>query len=373
MSQSDASLVTLSSPPRLVDIQSSPTLEARKARRAAGPLDPLFFSSSPTPPPPPKRRPVKRAPTEHQRWREANRVRRRRADTMRDLIVHMDTGLAEELWSDIYVQIRARLQDDEATLRLVPRRAPMSRLVFERKVRSTYDPIQQLWEPLADEQIVREPTLVFVAAARHILDSTNDEVLAQMDECEQRILLIMGLESLLRQVRTRQNRDYAHSIRQRMQGHASDVQMPNDDTRERIERRLLQLQLEHQCHIVRLEKQEEAVEWVHALASDISIRPYKRIQSEAPPRRVAKAADDGLPAYRAMLEEIPRCTSQASAVISAQYPSLASLVQALEQDGPDVLADLVSDGGRPTRRLGPQLSRRIHAAFTSRDPKASAE
>ena len=145
---------------------------------------------------------------------------------MRDLIVHMDTGLAEELWSDIYVQIRARLQDDEATLRLVPRTAPMSRLVFERKVRSTYDPIQQLWEPLADEQIVREPTLVFVAAARHILDSTNDEVLAQMDECEQRILLIMGLESLLRQVRTRQNRDYAHSIRQRMQGHASDVQMP---------------------------------------------------------------------------------------------------------------------------------------------------
>ena len=223
MSQSDASLVTLSSPPRLVDIQSSPTLEARTARRAAGPLDPLFFSSSPTPPPPPKRRPVKRTPTEHQRWREANRVRRRRADTMRDLIVHMDTGLAEELWSDIYVQIRARLQDDEATLRLVPRTAPMSRLVFERKVRSTYDPIQQLWEPLADEQIVREPTLVFVAAARHILDSTNDEVLAQMDECEQRILLIMGLESLLRQVRTRQNRDYAHSIRQRMQGHASDV------------------------------------------------------------------------------------------------------------------------------------------------------
>ena len=139
MSQSDASLVTLSSPPRLVDIQSSPTLEARTARRAAGPLDPLFFSSSPTPPPPPKRRPVKRAPTEHQRWREANRVRRRRADTMRDLIVHMDTGLAEELWSDIYVQIRARLQDDEATLRLVPRTAPMGRLVFERKVRSTYD------------------------------------------------------------------------------------------------------------------------------------------------------------------------------------------------------------------------------------------
>ena len=238
MSQSDASLVTLSSPPRPVDIQSSPTLEARTARRAAAPLDPLFFSSSPTPPPPPKRRPVKRAPTEQQRWREANRVRRRRADTMRDLIVHMDTGLAEGLWSDIYVQIRARLQDDEATLRLVPRTAPMGRLVFERKVRSTYDPIQQLWEPLADEQIVREPTLVFVAAARHILDTTNDEVLAQMDECEQRILLIMGLESLLRQVRTRQNRDYAHSIRQRMQGHASDVQMPNDDTRERIERRL---------------------------------------------------------------------------------------------------------------------------------------
>lgn len=292
---------------------------------------------------------------------------------MRDLIVRMDTGLAEGLWSDVYVQIRARLQDDEATWRLVPRTAPMGRLVFERKVRSTYDPIQQLWEPLADEQIVREPTLVYVAAAQHIFDTTNDELLAQMDECEQRIILIMGLEILLRQVRTRQNRDYAHSIRQRMQGHASDVQMPTEDTRERIEQRLLQLQLVHQCHIVRLERQEEVVEWVHALACDISIRPYKRLQSEAPPRRVARAADDGLPAYRAMLEEIPRCTTHVSSVITAQYPSLVSLVQALVRDGPDVLADLVSDGGRPARRLGPQLSRRIHAAFTSRDPKASAE
>lgn len=419
MSQSDASLVTLSSSPAVtrlrrddaresspivLDVPTSPTLSAQVARasqaRYPDPrLDPLVFSSSspaPTPPPPPKRqaraqrhglRAAKQAErvqsaASRQRWREANRVRRRRADTMRDLIVHMDAALMQDggLLQDVYTQVRERLEDDEATVHVVPRAtdcAMLGSIAFERKVRSTYDPVQHVWEPLEREQVVREPTTVIVMDAKRLVNADGEaDIMAELhthsDAKDQCIVLVLGLDALLKHVRSEQNRAYAERIRQRMDGHASQVHMPHDDTRTRIEQRVLTLQLVHACHVVQIAKRDEAVEWIHALACDVSIRPYKLLQAEAPPKRQAKAADDGLPAYRAMLEEIPRCTTHVSAAIVARYPTLMALMQALSSS-PDVLADLVCDGGRQARRVGPQLSRRIHAVFTSRDAKAPAE
>ena len=437
MEQSDASLVTLSSPyavehvnnndaqissPSFPEIQTSPTLlvhvartcsahEERQHVRSFRPNSLFLESPSPSPSRTQATNPRVqngqeqkaqldtrfRSSIERQRWREANRKRRSRSDTMRDLIVYMDPTPVDPqtgVLGRFYQQLKTRILGDGACC-LTCTASPLEhigdkiigRVMFERKARSKYDPVLQHWEPLEEEQVVQEPTVVFVMTAEQVWDSmTNESLMTSLKANEprstlgplQRFVLVIGLDALFRRVRAKKNRTYAEMIRQRIEGNmTAQVQMPDDQTREHMEQRLLQLQLRHQCHVVRVTQAEEAVEWVYSIACDISIRPYKQLESESVYHKVNKAASsDGFSAYRAMLEEIPRCTSNASAAITAKYPTLASLMQAYKQassteQAADLLTNLICDGRH--RRLGSQLSRRIHLAFTTYDAKASVE
>ena len=73
--------------------------------------------------------------------------------------------------------------------------------------------------------------------------------------------------------------------------------------------------------------------------------------------------------WRKQLEQFPKVSRDVADAIIKEYPSVQSLMQAyarLEDDEGRVLLQDISVG-RSNRRVGPEISRKIHLFFTSTD------
>lgn len=357
-----------------------------------------------------------KALVERQRWRDANRTRHRKSDTMRDLIVQWDTNLFATntgLLHKVHDTFHERLTAEMVTIE--PREPSLAEqlhpdrfgtLRFMRKVRSRYDPAQKWWEPLSEEICISEPTLVMVAGGEQVLGAVEDGSLVnrirrtvpdyRQTQC---LLLIIGLDAHLRHLRNQANRAFVAGVRQHIQGQGTTVTIPHYQASENVERALLQLQLQHRCHVIRVVTVDEAVEWLYAIASDISFRPYKCViqltqapavcSLGAPLDQDVDGPERNLSSYaggncKCSILTQPRCTPHVSSAIVYRYPTLRSLLDAFDacptEEASQLLAPLVCDG-RTQRSLGPQLSRRmckkltagIYTVFSSQDAKGSME
>ncbi|WFD00907.1 hypothetical protein MYAM1_003663 [Malassezia yamatoensis] len=391
----------------------SPTLAVRRqTKRAKGCVSPppLFLDDTPTTPVQasrPRRTKLTaeerakkqeqrlRELTERQRWRDANRVRQRRSDTMRDLIVHLDGGFNHDGLDSLIQPLREKLLGDEASVQFSPFSQSTKKfgmIVFERRVRSKYDPIQKLWEPLDEEQVQREATCVHVTMPEQLLESIHTNSLVNqiaeaippeiqaathVQKPTRHTLVIIGLDAYLRQQRSAKNRDYIESVRQRMQ-HAGAESRPlklpdKEDVRCKVDHAILQLQMLHGCHVVQVPELDDAILWLHSIACDVSVRPYKllEVRRKAPMRSGSITGRTELSTYQAMLEQIPRCAPPAIRAITQKYPTFFCLLSTLErctlEESIDLLAPLECHSGRTTRNLGPQLARRIYETFTAED------
>lgn len=277
-----------------------------------------------------------------QSWREANRVRHRKSDTMQDIIVHMDAQLVERggALHSIAEALRAKLEDGSARIEMHSR--PLSVLLasddtlgsmsFERKVRARYDPVQKLWEPLSEERTVKEPVVVMVITPEQLIQTISDQslytriqntcrpVATGMEGTEplRPLLVVIGLDAFFYKQRISQNRAYAQAIRQRMQqseqGGPPASQTPlafsqKEDRRlqDDVNRALLDLQLRHRCHIIRIPVPNDAVDGLFSIVCDVSIRPYRALQNEnasSAPNRSRATGKSANTMYELMLEQI---------------------------------------------------------------------
>lgn len=371
-------------------ISDSPTLLVRSQRQQVD-LEcssPLFLGdrTSPSPAPTPARPRSRRVRltaeerarkhaervkelADRQRWREANRIRQRRSDTMQDLIIRFDAELAQDALASVMTPLREKLESDGATIQIEPPSLVRSAkrfgmIVFERRVRSEYDPIQKLWAPLDEEQILRESTCLHIATSTALLQSINENKLAdhimnatppalgtdvQVDEPARHVLVILGLDTHLQQQRNAKNRAYAEGVRHRMQSGqgAVTLRLPNEeDLRPKIEHALLQLQMLNNCHVVRVPQLNDAVNWLYSIACDVSIRPYKVLETARHfPVRASRTitGHTDLATFQGMLEQIPRCNAPAIYAITEKYPTFRSLMEAFEKTTPEKGATLLAD------------------------------
>lgn len=409
-------------------VADSPTLSIRQQRERTTHLpecsSPLFLAdrTSPTPAPSPKRprrarltaeereqRQAERVRelAERQRWREANRIRQRRSDTMRDLIIRLDAEAAQGPLAPVLPQLREKWESDGATVHistpsLVQAPNKTGVVVFERRVRSEYDPVQKLWTPLDEEQVLREATRLHIAAPEALQDLVRRGCLADelvhavppalgpnvhVETPVRHVLVVLGLDAYLKQLRTAQHRAYTEHVRQRVQhGQSSTrLQLPSeDDARAEIDQALLRLQMLHACYVVQIPQVHDAVDYLYSIACDVSIRPYKLLEArrDAPVRASRTiTGQSNLATFQAMLEQIPRCTPAAIYAITERYPTFHSLMAAFASKTPEEGTALLSSlevrhrltqcqSGRSTRRLGPQLARRIYDVFTNENGEA---
>lgn len=399
MDGSDTSL-SLPSPRRLAGtrldsspraVMDSPTLVVRtqQNQNRGGALpecsSPLFLGEQPSSPSPASPRPTRvrrprltaqeraekqaervRALAERQRWRDANRIRQRRADTMQDLHLRIDASLVHGALAPVMSELREKIEADGAQLHtiaasLTAQTSPaFGRVAFERKVRSEYDAIQKLWAPLDEEHTLRESTLLHICTAAEFLAAMEDQSLVSriqaplptvgadvlQDGPPRHVLVLLGLDTHLKQRRTAQNRAYTESIRQRMQSGGAPLRLPSEESvRAEIDRVLLQLQMLHACHVVRIPALSDAVDWLHSIACDVSIRPYKLLErASTAPIRASRTitGTSNLATFQGMLEQIPRCTAPATYAITAVYPTFRALMEAYAACTPEQGAVLLA-------------------------------
>ncbi|WFD07964.1 hypothetical protein MVES1_003333 [Malassezia vespertilionis] len=166
---------------------------------------------------------------QQQRWRNANRVRQRRLDTMQDLIVKVDADLMEPggALEHCFAALREKITGDGATVEAVysdlgshlVQRAQFYTIAFARRIRSVYDPLQKLWAPLDEEQIQQEPTVLCVLKPDELFASISDGTLVpRIEACGklQRIVVLVGIDAYLRKERLEQTREYTRIVRQRV-------------------------------------------------------------------------------------------------------------------------------------------------------------
>ncbi|KAG9025208.1 hypothetical protein FRB95_010454 [Tulasnella sp. JGI-2019a] len=152
------------------------------------------------------------------------------------------------------------------------------------------------------------------------------------------------------------------------------------EMRARVEARLAELQVEHNCFVIRAQDSEDLVRRFFDLTADLSIKPYKLIERShlAFCSQVKKSDCIGVNGsakiYHRMLQQIYRITDPiVESITQDSYPTLRSLIEAYEQPGMtdrqrENLFIGVSMGNN--RKVGSVLSSRIAAVFTGEDSLA---
>uniref|UniRef100_A0A182W2M3 ERCC4 domain-containing protein n=1 Tax=Anopheles minimus TaxID=112268 RepID=A0A182W2M3_9DIPT len=159
--------------------------------------------------------------------------------------------------------------------------------------------------------------------------------------------------------------------------------------RRETEQALTEVQLFEDISHQLLETDEQVANFVAQLARSIAEQPYKQQQMEKYSSDQVYLGNEkkgcvrvegtaGLQQlYQAQLIKIPSVTLEIAEAIMSVYPTLNSLLQAFREAGMDA-SNLLSNisirraGGPITtsnRRIGPELSRKIHFMYGSTNPK----
>ncbi|XP_053659200.1 crossover junction endonuclease EME1 [Anopheles marshallii] len=159
--------------------------------------------------------------------------------------------------------------------------------------------------------------------------------------------------------------------------------------RRETEHALTELQLFEDISHQLLETAEQVANFVSQLARSIAELPYKQQQMEKYSSEqvylgnekkgcVRVEGTSGLQQlYQAQLIKIPSVTLEIAEAIMSVYPTMNSLLQAFCEAGVEasnLLANIsIRRAGGPittsNRRIGPELSRKIHAMYVSTNPK----
>ncbi|XP_055625384.1 crossover junction endonuclease EME1 [Toxorhynchites rutilus septentrionalis] len=151
---------------------------------------------------------------------------------------------------------------------------------------------------------------------------------------------------------------------------------------------LTEIQVFHRCSYQLLETAEEVANFVAQLGKSLAELPYKQQQYDKYSQEQSYLGNEkkgcvrvegtaGLQQlYQNQLTKIPSVTLEVAEAIINVYPSLSSLINAFRfaSDGPNLLADIpIRRAGGPItasiRRIGPELSKKIHLIYSATDPK----
>ncbi|XP_032242729.2 crossover junction endonuclease EME1 isoform X1 [Nematostella vectensis] len=209
------------------------------------------------------------------------------------------------------------------------------------------------------------------------------------------ILAVMGLEKYFRNIKTMQARQFRNAVRggtevpttgkQRKRGRATERVLV---TRVDVEEVLVELELRVGCGVRMLDTAQEFADFVGMMTKSLAEAPFKKSQPEAfsfcvdswnkASVKVTKDGEGLLKAWQQQIQQFTNVSAQMAAAIVSVYPSPQMLLRAYKRCSSDTEASrLLQDipvrrgaGALATsRRIGPELSRRIHLLFTSSNGK----
>ncbi|EXJ75237.1 uncharacterized protein A1O5_01933 [Cladophialophora psammophila CBS 110553] len=370
---------------------------------------------------------------------EVNKSRTNKKDATTEMILDMssflkDTSVGNQIEERMKnVQVDVNYIDEEVNLAgegAEPERYG-SIITWRRKVKSTYNDEDDLWEPTSRCCIVHEnhvllhlPAEDFVAVAatsrsgsvacvvreeeemKANLDAHVSSIRRRFGGCVP-IYLIEGLRSWLKKNENAKNRAYTAAVRAQIlhtDGESSaNVEHVTSQTRSRKRKKpatdsldlsvvtsdivddlLLHLQLAHQPILIHhTSTPSDSASQACALTQHLSTRPYRLAQLEYNLKSASfcmdsgqvRTGDDCKDTYVKMLQEVQRVTPSMAYGIAEEYKTVRKLVKGFDKHGnlllEDVRKTVNKDGGWSDKRLGPQISKRLYKVFMGRDPSST--
>ncbi|KAF9278777.1 hypothetical protein BGZ68_008349 [Mortierella alpina] len=288
-------------------------------------------------------------------------------------------------------------------------------LFWRRTVNSRYDEEQDVFSPIANEEVQLESFLLLYQTAEDFVRALeqkqflgllsqlkrdlrlrkNKERLANAgksngaptllkEDPRQRqriILLIAGMDGYFRGLRKVATTRYRQIVLEKMHSDATEGRSPTLPTQEEgstvsrnfIERELLRLQLEHDCLIVHSCDEEDSAQVIASLTEQIGLARYvgTRKSELSICTEGVKSGTDPEDTWIKTLQAIHMVTHGIARSIVAEYPTIKSLYDGYRQCANTGEAQSMLEGIPIINRnnvLGKTLSRRIYDIFMSEDP-----
>ncbi|KIW34212.1 uncharacterized protein PV07_01003 [Cladophialophora immunda] len=369
---------------------------------------------------------------------EVNKSRTNKKDATPEMILDMSSFLKH---TSVGNQVEERMKNVQVDVNYVDEQVNLvdddgeqvqhgSIITWRRKVKSTYNDEDDLWEPTSRCRIVNEnhvlihlPAADFVAIAavsrsglvssvvreeqelKANLDAHVSSIRRRFGNCVP-IYLIEGLRGWLRKSENAKNRAYTAAVRAQML-EADGANSANTDppsqargrkrkkpatesldlsgvTSDIVDDLLLHLQLAHQPILIHhTSTPGDSVSQICALTQHLSTRPYRLAQLEYNLKSASfcmdsgqvRTGDDPKDTFVKMLQEVQRVTPSMAYGIVEEYKSIRKLVKGFDKHG-NLLLEHVrktvnKDGGWSDKRLGPQISKRLYKVFMGRDPTST--
>ncbi|RDW72131.1 hypothetical protein BP5796_08165 [Coleophoma crateriformis] len=265
---------------------------------------------------------------------------------------------------------------------------------WRRKVENTYNTVSDLWEP-CPKHIRDEKHILYIMLAQEFVDLAAGEEGKDLDALAlllqtkfqgcKTIFLIEGLMAWERKNRGIKNKEFQQAVRS-IGGEEETTQSqarkrtkkdpPKYVDEEMVEEALLRLQLIHKPLIHHTNTQLETAQWIMTFTQHISTIPYRQQKDSmdttfSMESGQVKTGEDAADTFIKMLSEIRMLTPAVAHGIARSFPTVQQLVTGLQEGGPKALEDLRKvankDGAVTDQRIGPALSKRVHAMFLGRD------
>jgi crossover junction endonuclease EME1 len=203
-------------------------------------------------------------------------------------------------------------------------------------------------------------------------------------------LVLMGLESYYRSEKNRENETFRAQINGKpVKASKGNRDLPSGVKREDVDQSIIELHLRSheirhcpKVHVLLAEKAENVASLLQTFTKAVAAAPFKRLRNEerglgwnasgdkGPTVSVGENGEGVLRLWRYQLEQFPKVSREVSEAIAKKYPNPVSLLKAYEglspPDAEQLLADIEICGKR-TRRLGPEVSKRIYLFCSTRD------
>lgn len=286
-----------------------------------------------------------------------------------EMIIDVSSSLEE---SSVGNQVTEFMRHLGVQMAFTTTRVP-NMVTWRRKVTARYNEEAGHWEP-APLTIKREQHVLCLVTGQELVDmalatqskgensveSHVAKIMSSYPDCKP-IYLIEGLTAWMRKNKNSRNRAYQAAVlrefnnanasaqpqptqSKRSKKSASNPSPPVDD--DTIEDALLQLQVQHGCLIHHTAAPAESAEWIKNFTEHISTIPYRRermnLQNAAFCMDVGqvKTGEDKADTFVKMLQEVHRVTASVAYGISAEYPSVRELTDAMKRRGPALLEDV---------------------------------
>ncbi|XP_062508074.1 crossover junction endonuclease EME1-like isoform X2 [Corticium candelabrum] len=335
-----------------------------------------------------------------------------KAERIKHVTAVVDKLIANE--ESVGLEIMATLNELEIKVEVVSSNVPWSvtwqRAIFKQELLHDYS------EVLVPTRFVEENEVVVLWPASEFVNMVEASCHQQMSsvyhsqstakECVKQLvtsmspkrctIVIYGLEKYYRRMKTKVNREYRSAVLEATNDVATS--QPKKKTKKsaegstvthvNVEEVLAELSVYVPCQIHKYESGHEIGQYLARMTKAVADAPYDRRKNQTALSAIlcdvgkgtVKVFEDGSgfgTLWKQQLMQFPSVSAQVAHAIASVYTSVRSLREAYKNCGSireaqNLLQDIMVQRGvgilASNRRVGPELSRKIHAVFTSQHP-----